>query len=358
MRIGDSSISMSSKSTYIESKIEQEVLKFWAGNRPNFEAQKTNNQNFGKNTNTIVKISDEGKKELKKCEDAKVEDDTMYELSSEDRHKIMLIEKFIQIFTGKKVKLNVLDKIKTRALRKNSEASANPVTNENVQKSVGWGLEYDYSKHHYEKQTMTFLAKGTIKTSDGRNINFKIDLDMKREFTSYQSISIRAGDAKLLDPLVINLDNTFVKLSDNKINFDLDFDGKIDQVSFVAEGSGFLAMDLNDDGVINDGRELFGPKTGDGFSELATHDSDGDNWIDENDAVFSKLRIWMKGEEGEDMLFSLAEKGIGALYIGNINTPFSLKDESNNLNGEIQKTGIFLRETGTAGIIQHIDLAI
>lgn len=358
MRIGDSSISMSAKSTYTEKQIEQESLKFWVGNRPDFESQKFKNLNLEKDTNAVLKISDEGKKELKKCEDAKVEDDTMYELSSEDKHKIRLIESFIRIFTGKKVKLNVLDKIKTRALRKTSEASEGMPIKGDVQKTAGWGLEYDYTKHYYEKQTMTFSANGTVKTSDGRNIDFKIDLEMKREYTSYENKSIRAGDAKVIDPLVINLDNTFIKLTDNKVNFDLDFDGKIDQVSFASEGSGFLALDLNEDGVINNGRELFGPKSGDGFSELAKYDSDSNNWIDENDAVFSKLKIWMKDESGEDMLFSLAEKGVGALYIGNVNTTFSLKDSSNNLSGEIQKTGVFLRENGTAGIIQHIDLAI
>ncbi|NLD47470.1 MAG: hypothetical protein GX660_09755, partial [Clostridiaceae bacterium] len=144
----------------------------------------------------------------------------------------------------------------------------------------------------------------------------------------------------------------------NKINFDLDFDGKTEQISFVSKESGFLALDLNNDGVINDGRELFGPQTGDGFSELAKYDLDENNWIDENDAVFSKLKIWVKDDSGKDMLFTLAEKGIGALYLGNVNTPFSLKDASNNLNGVIRKSGVFLKENGTAGTIQHIDLAV
>jgi len=358
MRIGDSNVSMSSKSTYTESNIEQESLRFWVGSRPSSRVQKFQNPELEENINDAVKISDAGKNELQKSEAAKEEDEIIYEISNEDRHKIMLIEKFIQIFSGKKVKLNIADKIKINPLRKLSKSGNSHINNEKAEKTANWGLEYDYSRHHYEKQTMTFSANGKVKTSDGRSIEFKIDLDLKREHSSYESKSIRAGNAKLIDPLAINLDNTSVKLTDSKISFDLDFDGKTDQVSFVSKGSGFLALDLNDDGVINDGRELFGPKSGDGFSELSKYDLDGNQWIDENDAIFSKLKIWMKDESGEDILFSLADKGVGALYIGSVNTPFSLKDDSNNLNGNIQKTGVFLKENGTAGIIQHVDLAV
>jgi hypothetical protein len=45
------------------------------------------------------------------------------------------------------------------------------------------------------------------------------------------------------------------------------------------------------DGRVNDGRELFGPITGDGFAELAAYDDDGNNWIDENDGIYDNLSI-------------------------------------------------------------------
>ena len=125
--------------------------------------------------------------------------------------------------------------------------------------------------------------------------------------------------------------------------------------SYVKKGSGFLAYDKNNDGIINDGNELFGPKTGDGFLELAEFDEDNNGWIDENDSIYNKLRIWTIAEDGTKKLFALGQKGIGAIYLENVNTAFSLKSQQNNLNGKIQKSGIFLRENGTAGTIQHID---
>ena len=61
---------------------------------------------------------------------------------------------------------------------------------------------------------------------------------------------------------------------------------------------------------------------------------------------------------GNDKLFALGEMGIGAIYLGNVDTIFDMKDSSNNLNGVLRNTGIYLKENGEAGTIQHVDLAI
>jgi hypothetical protein len=91
---------------------------------------------------------------------------------------------------------------------------------------------------------------------------------------------------------------------------------------------------------------------------LAKFDTDGNNWIDENDPIYDKLQIWTKDENGEDQLFSIGQKGIGAICLGSADTQFSLKDGSNSTLGQIRQTGIFLREDGTAGTIQHIDVSL
>lgn len=180
---------------------------------------------------------------------------------------------------------------------------------------------------------------------------------MSREFASQMNISIRAGDAKI-DPLVINLNGESPGLKEEKFFFDLDCDGNMEQIPFLMSGNGFLAIDLNNDGVINNGGELFGPITGNGFDELARYDVDGNNWIDENDPVFQNLCIWIKEPDGSDRLFALGEKGIGAIYLGNIDTLFHHKGGKNNLLGQIRKTGIFLKEDSSAGVISHIDLVV
>jgi hypothetical protein len=141
-------------------------------------------------------------------------------------------------------------------------------------------------------------------------------------------------------------------LTGGKVSFDLNSDGVPEDISFVGAGSGFLVLDSNGDGKVNDGQELFGPQTGNGFSELAGYDSDGNGWIDEGDAVFSKLRIWT-----QDGLHTLPQQGIGAISTSSAETPFALKDGNGGLQGEVRGTGVFLFESGSAGTIQQVDLA-
>ena len=123
-------------------------------------------------------------------------------------------------------------------------------------------------------------------------------------------------------------------------------------------GSGFLALDKNGDDKINDGNELFGVKSGDGFKDLAEYDTDGNGWIDENDEVYDKLKVWSKTDDGKDEIRTLKESGVGAIFLGSENTEFTLEGEDGALDGKVRKTGIFLKEDGTAGTIQHVDLAI
>lgn len=275
-------------------------------------------------------------------------------LSDEDKLKIQLIEKLIEQMTGKKIRL----RIPALKLQKSSGPSSGQPQAAAVSNVSGFGLAYDYREFHYEKESMSFSAQGIIRTEDGREINIGLQLNMTREFMQQREIHIRAGAMQKIDPLVINYADTLPGLTDTTFSFDLDADGAADQISFLTQGSGFLALDKNNDGRINDGRELFGPQSGDGFADLAEYDEDGNMWIDENDAIFDKLRIWTKDAQGRDYLLALGEAGIGAICLGYALSPFALKDDDNRLLGEIQKTGVFLREDGTAGTVQHIDLTV
>lgn len=209
-----------------------------------------------------------------------------------------------------------------------------------------------------ESETTTFASKGIVATEDGRNIDFNIEVSMSRAFMSNFD-QLQVQNYVKTDPLMINLDTNVGHVSEQKFYFDLDSDGKEENISFAGKGSGFLALDKNGDGKINDGSELFGTKSGDGFRDLAEYDEDKNGWIDENDSIFGKLRVWTKDEDGRDYLMDLKQADVGAIYLGNKDTQFSLKDDSNQLNGEIKKTGIYLRESnGTAGTLNHVDLVL
>ena len=219
-----------------------------------------------------------------------------------------------------------------------------------------YGIENLY--YHSETETTSFETTGVVKTADGREISFGLNLEMSRSFTEYYEERYELKKLHYTDPLVINLDGNIAGLSDQKFYFDLDCDGEKEEISSLQAGSGFLALDLNGDGIINDGSELFGTKSGNGFADLAKYDADGNGWIDEGDEIWDKLLIWAKDEDGNDKLYHLSEAGVGAICLQNANTEFALNSMTDNHNnGVIRSTGVFLYENGGVGTVQHLDLA-
>lgn len=218
-------------------------------------------------------------------------------------------------------------------------------------------LNYSQETYYEERESVDFSTTGTVKTADGREISFQVNVGMSREFKQYYKEDLNFAAFKMCDPLVINLDTDVASLSDQTFYFDIDADGEEDEISGLNRGSGYLALDRNGDGVINDGSELFGTKSGNGFEDLAAFDEDGNGWIDENDSIWSKLKIWTKDENGNDLLYSLTEKDIGAICLNNVSTDFEQKDVTGQTRGAIRSTGVFLYENGNVGTVQHLDVA-
>jgi len=207
-----------------------------------------------------------------------------------------------------------------------------------------------------ETETMDFSAKGCVVTADGREISFNMDVSMSRSFSEYYKIE-STDYITMCDPLVINLDDNVVGLSDQKFFFDLNMDGVEEEISTLEKGNAFLSLDKNNDGKINDGSELFGAASGNGFADLAQYDEDGNGWIDEADSIYNKLKIWVKDANGEDMLYTLREKNVGAIYLGSQSTDYTLRSaQTGNINGMIRRSGFFLYEDGAAGSIAHVDM--
>ncbi len=218
-------------------------------------------------------------------------------------------------------------------------------------------LSYSQGALWSEQETTSFSTVGTVRTADGREIKFNVDIGMSREFQQTFQTDLQLAAVSMCDPLVINLDTDVAEFSDQKFYFDLDADGELDEISQLDARSGYLALDKNGDGVINDGSELFGTKSGDGFADLAMYDEDGNGWIDENDPIWSKLKIWCKDENGNDVLYRLADKGVGAICLQKAATDFTLKGATGQTTGAIRSTGVFLYENGNVGTIQHVDVA-
>ncbi len=366
MRIADSAIQLYSKQTAIEQHVKRESLTVWQGGgepttttarggrgRHLDPAKAQKNQATDK-----VSLSRHGaghKRHVQRYIPQSATEIPEDQEPSADLN-MRLLRAIFERLTGRKFQVVAPTEAGTPSSEKiipaDREQAATPVPEVTDQ---GYGLAYDYHESHYEYEKTDFEAGGVITTADGQTIDFSVSLSMSREFYSEQNINIRAGDA-LKDPLAINFSGTAAQLTARDFSFDIDADGSADQIAFVAPGSGFLALDANGDGQINDGSELFGTVSGDGFADLSGYDGDGNNWIDENDAIYESLRIWTKNSNGEDQLLALGKAGVGALYLGHIETLFSVKDPTNALLGQVKETGLAVMESGQVVTLQQVDL--
>ncbi|WP_331351362.1 hypothetical protein [Cellvibrio sp. UBA7671] len=280
-------------------------------------------------------------------------------VDSRDRLNMMIIAAMYKAITGKDLdvaspaEVQAATGANTQTLSVDTAPPAQAVTT----RSTGPGLIYQRHERYQEQESMKFQAVGAVRTADGREINFSVAMNMSREFVQESNLHIEAGSKKI-DPLVINFDGLGASLSQTRFEFDLDSDGTAEQIASLRPGSGYLALDRNGDGSINNGSELFGPSSGRGFTELAVYDEDGNHFIDEGDSIYQQLRIWMTNEDGSTQLAALGDKNIGAIFLGHVSSPFQLKDADNQSLGEVVNSGIYLKEDGGVGVVQEINLTV
>ena len=203
-----------------------------------------------------------------------------------------------------------------------------------------------------ESERTNVCGSGKVKTCDGRAIDFDFSLALSRDYQSTKTSS-ESGSIALRDPLVLSFSGNSCELTEARLDFDLDSDGKAEQIPGLGAGSCFLVFDRNGNGQADNGSELFGVASGNGFADLAKLDSDHNGWIDEADPVWSQLGLW----SGKDYQ-TLGEGGVGALYTGAVDAPFSLKTRDNELLGQIRAAGVYLSEAGEVGNLQQVDLAV
>jgi len=133
----------------------------------------------------------------------------------------------------------------------------------------------------------------------------------------------------VVTPMVLDLDGNGIQTVNvqNGVTFDIDNNGTLERTGWVARGDGLLVRDLNGDGVINNGGELFGSgtvlpdgsKAADGYAAMRALDTNLDGILDANDAAFGQLAVWADSDgdgitdAGE--LLKLTDLGITSLSL-------------------------------------------
>lgn len=221
----------------------------------------------------------------------------------------------------------------------------------------GVTLRYERMHSLAEHESTQFSAQGVVQTAEGKRIGFAVAVAMQRTYREESQLDIQTGPAaRREDPLVINFAGKPAQLQDQRFEFDLDADGEPEALPLLASGSGFLVFDRNGDGVVNDGKELFGALSGDGYADLKTIDEDGNDWIDAADSASEQLYLWLSGDR--DRLLTLEEAGVAAVSTSNVSTPFELRGQQNTDLGAVRSMGLYLSTNEAVGTTQQVDLSV
>lgn len=158
-------------------------------------------------------------------------------------------------------------------------------------------------------QTEAFAA--TI-TGDGFSISIagvrvqSFQLELEREVTQSDPLQIDlSGDG---------FETTGLSWS---VRFDITGDGVQEDVSVASDDDAVLALDRNQNGRIDSGKEMFGEQNGhaNGYAQLRRYDDNRDGIIDASDSIFTALKLLRWQADGSQQLQTLSEAGIASLSL-------------------------------------------
>jgi hypothetical protein len=167
------------------------------------------------------------------------------------------------------------------------------------------------------------------------------------------------------DPLVLDLDGDGIETvgisGASPVLFDHDADGIRTGTGWIGADDGLLVLDLNGNGQIDSGRELFGDNTqlpaaqggpmqtaANGYQALQQHDTNADGQINSQDAVYSQLRVWQ--DANQDGISQTAEmRTLAQLGISSIGVQGTFETTQLGQGNSQIASGTFTRTDGTSG---------
>lgn len=198
-------------------------------------------------------------------------------------------------------------------------------------------------------QAVQASFSGQLQMQDGSSVNFAFEFSMQVSWARYSYT-----EQPLQDPLIVSLDNQPAQLTDSHTEFDLLSNGSSVQLPQLAAQQFYLAYDRNNDKLVNNGTELFGPQSGQGFAELTEYDDNGNGFIDPGDDIWQYLYLWRPKQQ----LLSMTDAKLGAFSVSSAATPMPLLDKQQQKTGEIQRSGLAFTDDAKPVLVQQIDLVV
>lgn len=154
------------------------------------------------------------------------------------------------------------------------------------------------------------------------------------------------------DPVVLDMngDGLHLRGAEDGVSFDMAGTGTRQQTGFVRGDDALLYLDRDGNGLLDDGKELFGDQEGDahGFAELSKYDGNGDGWIDASDAAYDELKVFQDwnsdGVNQPDESRTLVEAGVERIAVASRAT--HEVDAGGNIIG---RAGAFVCRDGSEG---------
>ena len=178
----------------------------------------------------------------------------------------------------------------------------------------------------------------------------------------------RDGKYYFYDPLALDLDGDGIEtVATNGFTgtlFDHMGSGIRTATGWISADDGLLVRDINGNGIIDNGTELFGDNTKlknggsaqHGFAALADLDSNGDKVIDAKDAAFKELRVWrdinQDGISQNNELFTLQSLGIKSF-----NTAYTDTRQDLGSGNTLAQKGSYTKTDGTNAVMGDLELA-
>jgi hypothetical protein len=144
------------------------------------------------------------------------------------------------------------------------------------------------------------------------------------------------------DPIILDIKSKgfqFISITESSAFYNFNHDLYDQKCGWIGKDLAFLVYDLNDDGKINTPDEIFGNKNSPGVKQLENYDINKDKLLNEQDSVFSQLKVWrdinLNGQVDYGELTSLQDENIKTFHLN------AKGSDINSGGNQIKATGLF-----------------